>query len=70
MFSLSTKTSKAAHLSNPTDALAQELWEAHATHHQEVIPMPQLHWDELDPFTQDHWRYIARVAIAFRPTIA
>jgi hypothetical protein len=66
MFSLSTATLKAANLSNPTDALAQELWEAHATHHQEVIPVPQLHWDQLDPFTQDHWRYIARVAIAFR----
>lgn len=44
--------------------LARELWEAHATHHQQVIPFPQLHWDELDPFSQDHWRHIARTAIA------
>ncbi len=33
------------------DDLARELWEAHATHHQAVIPVPQLHWDALDPFT-------------------
>lgn len=47
------------------DDLARERWEAHATHHQAVIPFPQLHWDELDPFTQDHWRHIGRTAIAF-----
>ena len=58
---------EAAESLNPVDQLARELWEAHATHHQEVIPMPALHWDEVDPFTQDHWRYIARVALAFRP---
>jgi hypothetical protein len=53
-------------MNNPVEALAKELWEAHATHHPGVIPMPQLHWDELDQFTQDHWRYLARVAMAFR----
>jgi hypothetical protein len=47
--------------------LALKLWDAHAAHHQVVMPMPQLHWDELDALTQDHWRYIARVALAFRP---
>ena len=49
------------------DALARELWEAHATDHQQVVPMPTLHWDELDPFTRDHWRVIARAALAFGP---
>jgi hypothetical protein len=52
---------------SPIDQLARELWEAHATHHQEVIPFPQEHWDQLDAFTHDHWRYIARVALTFRP---
>lgn len=50
------------------DALARELWEAHATHHQAVINFPQEHWDQLDLFTQDHWRVIARTALAFRPS--
>ena len=54
-------------LAELTNDLARELWEAHATHHQEVIPFPQLHWDELDSFTQDHWRHIARTALAFQP---
>jgi hypothetical protein len=52
---------------NPIDQLAKELWDAHAMHHQTVIAMPELPWDGLDPFTRDHWRYLARVAIAFRP---
>jgi hypothetical protein len=47
------------------DALARELWEAHATHHQQVIAFPQEHWDQLDLFSQDHWRVIARTALAF-----
>ena len=46
--------------------LARELWEAHATHHQQSISFPTLHWDELDTFTQDHWRLLARTALAFR----
>lgn len=50
------------------DALARELWEAYATYNQQVINFPTLHWDQLDPFTQDHWRHIARTALAFRPT--
>ena len=49
------------------DQLARELWEAHATHHQEVIAFPQHHWDEVDDFTREHWRHIARTALAFRP---
>jgi hypothetical protein len=52
---------------SPVDQLAQELWEAHATHHQAVIDFPQEHWDQLDAFTRGHWRYIARVGLAFRP---
>lgn len=52
------------------EALARELWEAHATHHQQVINFPQEHWDQLDPFSQEHWRVIALTALAFRPTIA
>lgn len=48
-------------------SMARELWEAHATHHQQVIAAPQLHWDEVDPFTRDHWLVIARTALAFRP---
>jgi hypothetical protein len=49
------------------ESLARELWEAHATHHQQVINFPLEHWDALDPFTQDHWRHIARTALVFRP---
>lgn len=49
------------------ESLARELWEAHATHHQQVIDFPTLHWDELDAFSQDHWCHLARTALAFRP---
>lgn len=52
------------------EELARELWDAHATDHQAVIPFPQLHWDELDPFTQDHWRHIARTAAAMLRRLA
>ncbi len=51
--------------SNPTEALARELWEAYATRHQTVISFPTLHWDELDAFSRDTWLMLARVAIAF-----
>lgn len=51
------------------DELARELWEAHATHNQQVINFPLEHWDQLDPFSQDHWRHIARTALAFRPRL-
>jgi hypothetical protein len=55
------------HSAEVVDALARELWEAHATHHQAVINFPQEHWDQVDPFTREHWRVIARTALAFRP---
>ena len=48
-----------------TEDLARELWEVHATHHQTVIAFPQAHWDEVDDFTREHWRVIARAALAF-----
>lgn len=32
------------------DDLALELWGANATHHQAAVPVPQLHWDDLDTF--------------------
>lgn len=52
----------------PTKQLARELWEAHATLNQQVIAFPTLHWDECDEPTRQHWRSLARVALAFRPT--
>lgn len=47
------------------EALARELWEVHATHNQAVIDFPQAHWDEVDEFNREHWRIIARAALAF-----
>ena len=52
---------------SPTEQLARELWEAHATLNQQVIAFPTLHWDECDEPTRQHWRSLARVALAFRP---
>lgn len=53
-------------MTNPTDVLARELWEAYATRNQTVINFPTLHWDECDDFTRDTWRMLARVAMNFR----
>jgi hypothetical protein len=50
---------------NPTEALARELWEAYATRNQAVIKFPTLHWDQLDAFSRDTWLMLARVATAF-----
>ncbi len=47
--------------------LARELWDAHATNHEVALPLSVLCWDELDTFAQDHWRVIARTALAFGP---
>ena len=51
---------------SPTEQLARELWEAHATLNQQLIAFPTLHWDECDESTRGHWRSLARVALAFR----
>ena len=51
---------------SPTEQLARELWEAHATLNQQTISFPALHCDECDEPTRRHWRSLARVALAFR----
>ncbi len=50
---------------NPVEDLARELWEAHATHHAELSHEPAQAWGGLDAWTQNHWRMLARVALAF-----
>jgi hypothetical protein len=50
---------------NPVEDLARELWEAHATHHEELTRLPAQPWEELDPWMQNHWRMLARVALNF-----
>lgn len=49
------------------DALARELWEAHATHHEQLTRLPAEPWEALDDWMRNHWRMLARVALAFRP---
>ena len=55
---------------SPTEQLARELWEAHATLNQQLISFPMQHWDQCDGATQQHWRSLARVALAFRPSMS
>lgn len=50
---------------NPVEALARELWEAHATHHEALTRLAAEPWEKLAPWMQDHWRMLARVALAF-----
>jgi hypothetical protein len=49
----------------PVEDLARELWEAHATHHEALTRLPAQPWEELDAWMQNHWRMLARVALAF-----
>jgi hypothetical protein len=51
--------------SNPVEDLAHELWEAHATHQADPSGPPGPAWGELEAGTQNHWRMLARVALAF-----
>jgi hypothetical protein len=51
--------------SNPVEELARELWEAHATHHEALTRLPAETWEKLEGWMQDHWRMLARVALAF-----
>lgn len=53
---------------SPTEQLARELWEALATLSQQLIALPMLHWDDCDEPTRQHWRSLARVALAFQPS--
>jgi hypothetical protein len=50
---------------NPVEDLARELWEAHATHHEELTRLPAQAWEQLDAWMQNHWRMLARVALNF-----
>jgi hypothetical protein len=50
---------------NPVEALARELWEAHSTHHEALTRLPAEPWEALDAWMQNHWRMLARVALAF-----
>jgi hypothetical protein len=52
-------------IENPVEPLARELWEAHAIHHEALTRLPAEPWDALAPWMQDHWRMLARVALAF-----
>ena len=51
---------------SPVEQMACELWEAHATLNQALIRFPTIHWDECDATTRQHWRALARVALAFQ----
>ena len=55
-------------LPGPTEQLARELWEAHATHNQEAVGFPIEHWEVVDGHTREHWMLLARVAMSFRPS--
>jgi hypothetical protein len=48
---------------NPVEDLARELWETHAGNQAGHPPAPA--WSELDAAGQNHWRMLARVALAF-----
>ena len=50
---------------NPVEDLARELWEAHATHQEGPASSAAAPWAALDGATQNHWRMLARVALAF-----
>jgi hypothetical protein len=52
------------------DALARELWEAHATHHEQLTRLPAEPWESLDSWMQNHWRMLARTALAFADAVA
>jgi len=45
--------------------LARELWEAHGTHHEQLTRLAAPPFEELDGWMQNHWRMLARVALAF-----
>jgi hypothetical protein len=49
----------------PVEDLAKELWEAHAVQHEALTRLPAEPWDGLDAWMQNHWRMLARVALAF-----
>lgn len=52
---------------NPTEALARELWDAYAVSMQSTVAIKASEWDELPPEVRAAWMHVARVAIAFRP---
>jgi hypothetical protein len=52
---------------NPTEALARELWDAYATSMQHSLSIQASAWDELDDAVRTAWMHVAMVAIAFRP---
>jgi hypothetical protein len=47
------------------DDLARELWEAHGAHHEQLTRLAAPPFDDLDGWMQNHWRMLARVALAF-----
>ena len=57
-------------MSNPVEDLARRMCEAYASRHQPVSKFPALHWDELDDYTRETWRMVAKVAIEFGRTAA
>jgi hypothetical protein len=52
------------------DALARELWEAHSLHHEQLTRLPAEPWEALDGWMQNHWRMLARTALAFAAAVA
>lgn len=52
-------------MSDPVEALARELWEAHGVQHEMLTRLAAEPWEALDPWMQNHWRMLARTAIAF-----
>jgi hypothetical protein len=55
---------------NPVEELAREQWEAHATHHEALTRLPAEPWEKLDGWMQNHWRMLARTALAFADAVA
>jgi hypothetical protein len=52
-------------MTDPVEALARELWEAHGVQHEMLTRLAAEPWEALDPWMQNHWRMLARTAIAF-----
>jgi hypothetical protein len=52
-------------MTQSVEALARELWEAHATQHEVLTRAPAEPWERLDGWMQNHWRMLARTALVF-----
>lgn len=46
------------------EALARVLWDAHGEQHEQLTLSPAPPFEDLDGWMQNHWRMLARVALA------